>query len=44
MGVPSTGATTPVGMEPLSVGVYRWANSRTRWSSTPPLACPDRLK
>ena len=44
MGVPSTGAISPVGMEPGAVGVYREAYSLIYWPSTLPLSWPDRLK
>ena len=44
MGVASTGASSPVGMEPGRVGVYREALSLIYCPSTLPLWWPDRLK
>ena len=43
-GVPSTAASSPVGMLPPSAGVQRSARIVSTWSSTAPPSWPARLK
>jgi hypothetical protein len=44
MGVPATGAISPVGMRPMSVGRYDGALRVRRWSLMEVVGSPERFQ